>query len=164
MYEGGIREPMIIRRPGVTKPGTTCEVPVISTDFYPTILELAGLSPRPRQHLDGVSLVPLLRGGDRIDREAIFWHYPHYANQGGFPGGAIRVGNWKLIERYEDGRLHLYNLADDVGERNDRAADQPDRTARMRKQLHEWYGQVGAKFLRAKEGGPKPWTPCEDGS
>jgi len=164
VYEGGIREPMIIRRPGVTKAGSTCEVPVISTDFYPTILKLAGLSLKPRQHLDGVSLVPLLEGGDRLDRKALFWHYPHNSNQGGFPGGAIRMGDWKLIERYEDGRVHLYNLAKDIGEQHDQAAEQPERVTMMREKLHAWYGQVGAKFLRAKEGGPEPWKPSESGA
>ena len=159
VYEGGIREPFMIRWPGVAKPGSTCDVPVISTDFYPTMLEMAGLPPRPRQHRDGVSLVPLLRGGKRLDRDAIYWHYPHYSNQGGFPGGAIRMGDWKLIERFEDGRVHLYNLADDLGERHDLAAKQPERVAAMRKKLHAWYIDVDAKFLQPKGNGPMPWRP-----
>jgi len=159
LYEGGIREPFLIRWPGVTRPGSTCSVPVVSTDFYPTILEMAGLPPRPQQHLDGVSLAPLLRGGDALEREAIYWHYPHYANQGGFPGGAVRVGPWKLAERFEDGRVHLYNLAEDVGERNDLAEVHPERAAAMRDKLHAWYEQVGAKFLEPKPGGPMPWRP-----
>ena len=159
VYEGGIREPLLVRWPGVTRPGGTCDVPVVSMDFYPTILEIAGAPPAPKQHLDGVSLAPLLRGGTKLDRDALYWHYPHYSNQGGFPGGAIRMGDWKLTERYEDGRVHLFNLADDLGERKDLAEKHPDRVAAMRKKLHAWYQQVDAKFLRAKPGGPKPWRP-----
>ena len=159
IYEGGIREPFIIRAPGTTKPGSTCDVPVVSTDFYPTVLSLAGHKPLPGQHRDGVDLTPVLSGGKELDREAIYWHYPHYSNQGGFPGGAIRMGDWKLLERYEDGTVHLYNLADDLGEQNDQSADQPERVKTMQKKLHAWYKTVDAKFLRAKEGGPEPWQP-----
>ena len=159
LYEGGIREPWIVRWPGVTKPGSTCAVPVISTDFYPTILDIAGEAARPAQHLDGVSLVSLLRGGVGLEREALFWHYPHYGNQGGFPGGVIRVGNYKLLERYEDGRVHLFDLSDDLGERTDLAETRPDRVVSMRQRLHAWYRQTDAKFLRAKEDGPEPWQP-----
>ncbi len=159
LYEGGIREPFLIRWPGVTEPGANCDVPVISTDFYPTILDMAGLPAKPGQHLDGVSLVPLLTGGTGLDRDAIFWHYPHYSNQGGFPGGAVRMGDWKLLERFEDGRVHLYDLALDIGEREDLAEGHPERVAAMRDRLHAWYQQVGAKFLEPKGGGPQPWRP-----
>lgn len=159
LYEGGIREPFLIRWPGVTRPGSVCDVPVISADFYPTILEMTGSPPRPEQHLDGVSLAPLLAGGKQLGREALYWHYPHYSNQGGFPGGAVRMGDWKLIERFEDGRAHLYNLRDDVGERNDLAGRHPDRVAHLRDKLHAWYKQVDAKFLQPKPGGPEPWRP-----
>ena len=159
LYEGGIREPLLIRCPGVTKPGSTCDVPVISTDFYPTILDIAGLPPRPDQHLDGVSLAPLLRGGSSLDRDALYWHYPHYSNQGGMPGGAIRAGDWKLIERFEDGRVQLYNLAKDIGEQRELAGEHPDQVAALRDKLHAWYAEVDAKFLEAKPGGPEPWRP-----
>ncbi len=159
IYEGGIREPFIIRWPGVTRGGTVCREPVISTDFYPTILEMAGMTARPAQDRDGVSLAGLLRGEQTLRRDALYWHYPHYSNQGGFPGGAVRMGDWKLIERYEDGRVHLYNLREDIGERKDLAARHPDRAAAMRKKLHAWYREVDAKFLRSKPGGPKPWRP-----
>ncbi len=159
LYEGGIREPFIIRAPGVASPGSTCDIPVISTDFYPTLLELTGQQLRPEQHLDGLSLVPLLNGAEGLARDALFWHYPHYSNQGGIPGAAIRMGDWKLIERFEDGRTHLYNLAADLGEQNDLAGDHPDRTAAMRDRLHLWYDDVDARFLQAKDGGPQPWRP-----
>jgi arylsulfatase A-like enzyme len=159
LYEGGIREPFLIKWPGAAKPGSTCDVPVVSTDFYPTMLEMAALPAMPEQNKDGVSLVPLLKQNGSIKRDAIYWHYPHYANQGGFPGSAIREGDYKLLERFEDGRVHLYNLADDIGERNDLAAMMPDRVAHMRQDLHAWYKEVDAKFLRAKNGGPEPWQP-----
>jgi arylsulfatase A-like enzyme len=160
VYEGGIREPYMIAWPGVTDTGGTCDVPVTSTDFYPTLLDMAGLPPRPDQHLDGLSLVPLLRGeADSLGRDALFWHYPHYSNQGGFPGGAIRVGDLKLIERFEDGRVHLYDLARDPGERDDLAADRPEEADSLRHRLHSWYEEVGAEFLRARDGGPEPWRP-----
>jgi arylsulfatase A-like enzyme len=159
VYEGGIREPFLIRWPGVTQAGSHCDVPVISTDFYPTILDMAGLPLKTDQHLDGVSLVPLLKGETKIDRDALYWHYPHYANQGGFPGGAIRMGDWKLIERFEDGRVHLYDLGRDIGEREDLASKYPERVEQMRNKLHAWYKEVDAKFLQPKDGGPMPWRP-----
>lgn len=159
LYEGGIREPWIVRWPGVTERGSTCGVPVISTDFYPTILEIAGAAARPDQHLDGVSLVSLLRGGDELKRDAIYWHYPHYANQGGFPGGGIRIGDHKLLERFEDGRVHLFDLSQDISERNDLAEAQPERVAAMRKRLHAWYRETDARFLRAKDNKSEPWRP-----
>jgi arylsulfatase A-like enzyme len=159
LYEGGIREPYMIKWPGASRAGTTCDVPVVSTDFFPTILEIAGLDAMPKQHLDGVSLAPLLKGDGSIADRPLFWHYPHYSNQGGIPGGAVRVGDYKLIERFEDGRVHLYNLRDDIGERVDLAEKEPARISEMRTKLHAWYKEVDAKFLQAKEGGPDPWRP-----
>ncbi len=146
LYEGGIREPMIIRAPGITAPGSTSPEPVTSTDFYPTILELAGLPQRPDQHIDGRSLVPLLQGGLNIDRDAIFWHYPHYGNQGGAPGAAIRNGDWKLIEFFEDNHLELYNLKDDIGEQNNMAEMHPEIVKELREKLHAWQKDVDARF------------------
>ena len=110
LYEGGIREPWIMVAPGHAKPGSTCDTPVVSTDFYPTLLQLAGLPLRPEQHRDGVSLVPLLDGQAFRRGSPIFWHYPHYGNQGGTPSGAIRDGDWKLIEWFEDGSIELYQI------------------------------------------------------
>lgn len=159
LYEGGIREPYLIKWPGVTRPGSTSSVPVTSTDYYPTILDIANVPARPDQHQDGVSLVPILKGNGELQRDAIFWHYPHYSNQGGFPGGAIRMGDWKLIERYEDGRIHLYHLAEDIGESHDLAAQKPEKVQAMRQRLHQWYTEVDAKFLEAQPDGPQPWRP-----
>jgi arylsulfatase A-like enzyme len=159
VYEGGIREPFLIKWPGVTEPGSTCGQAVASIDFHPTMLEMAGLQPRPEQVFDGVSLVPLLKQSGLLEERPLFWHYPHYSNQGGFPGAAIRTGDYKLVERFEDGRVHLYNLKDDIGERNDLAGEMPDKVKEMRRQLHTWYKQVDAKFLMAKGGGAEPWRP-----
>ncbi len=163
VYEGGIREAFLIRAPGVSRTGHVSDVPVVTMDFYPTLLELTGCPLRNGQHLDGRSLVSVLKGGS-LDRRDLFWHYPHYSNQGGFPGGAIRRGDWKLIERFEDGRSHLYNLATDIGERNDVASQHPERVERMKEALHGWYDEVDAKFLRAKKDGPKPWAPTQPNS
>jgi arylsulfatase A-like enzyme len=146
MYEGGTREPLLVKWPGVTAPGSTCSIPVTSPDFYPTLLEIAGLTLRPEQHMDGVSLVPLLQGGDSLDREAIYWHYPHYGNQGGTPGSSIRSGDWKLIEFFEDGRLELYNLRDDIGEDNDRAESEPEIRNRLHNLLLAWRKECEAKY------------------
>lgn len=154
VYEGGIREPFVVRWPGVTKPGSTCDVPVISADLFPTIATAAGAAPGK---VDGRDLRPLLEGG-RLDRDALFWHYPHYSNQGGFPGGAVRSGDWKLVERYEDGRVHLYDLKNDPGERADLAERHPERVAALRARLHAWYKDVGARFLEPKDG-RTPWRP-----
>jgi len=145
LYEGGLREPLIIRWPGVARPGTVCDTPVVSDDFYPTILAMAGLPLRPQQHQDGTSLVPLLRDGAAPPRDALCWHYPHYSNQGGTPGSAIREGDWKLIEFFDSGRAELYNLRDDLGEKNDLAAKMPDRVAALRRRLAEWRDRVGAQ-------------------
>ena len=160
IYEGGIREPFLVRWPGVTRAGSTCATPVMSTDFFPTFVRAAGAEVRGAGPIDGVDLMPLLRGGEGLDREALYWHYPHYSNQGGFPAGAIRSGQWKLIERFEDGRVHLYDLANDLGERQDLASQFPDRVSRLRDKLHAWYREVDAKFLQSNApGGEMPWHP-----
>ena len=147
-YEGGIREPMIVRAPGVTRPGSTCSVPVTSTDFYPTMLELAGLPPRPEQHVDGLSLVPLLAGGKTLPREAIYWHYPHYHGSTWTPGAAVRAGDWKLVEFYDEGTAELYHLGQDIGERRDLARQMPQKRDELLALLHAWQKQVGAKMPR----------------
>lgn len=151
LYEGGIREPMLVRWPGAVKPGAVCHEPVISTDFYPTMLEMAGLPPRPRQHTDGVSLAGLLRGDGHWKRQALYWHYPHYSNQGGGPGGAVRAGDYKLIEFYENGRVELYNLRDDIGEAHNLAAEMPKKAAELRQMLRTWRREVGAVMPRPNQ-------------
>ncbi len=146
LYEGGIREPMIIKWSGASNEGNICAVPVTSTDFYPTILEMAGFSGNPKQHRDGVSLVPLLKGKTGLEREAIFWHYPHYGNQGGSPGSAIREGDFKLIEFFEDDHVELYNLKEDIGEMNNLATEMPDKVVDLHKKLHAWQQEVDAQM------------------
>jgi arylsulfatase A-like enzyme len=159
MYEGGIRVPFLVRMPGAAKSGTVNETPVISPDIFATALEFSGAKLPANAILDGRSLTPLLKGGAAPARDALYWHYPHYGNQGGFPGGAIRMGEWKLIENYEDGSVQLYNLREDVGEKKDVAAAQAERVKTMRARLHAWYRETGAKFLRAKPDGPPAWAP-----
>ncbi len=143
LYEGGIREPMMIRAPGVTAVGSTCDTPVISMDFYPTILELAGLPAEPEQHRDGRSLVRLLKS-QPLERGPLFWHYPHYGNQGGAPAAAVRDGDWKLIEWYEDGSRELFNIREDMGEKHNRAAEMPEKVRELAAKLDAWRRDVGA--------------------
>ena len=156
VYEGGIREPWIIRYPGVTQAGATCDEPICSIDVFPTVNAAAKVD--VDHEIDGIDLMPVLKGKS-LDRESLYWHYPHYSNQGGMPGGAIRTGDFKLVERYEDGQVHLYNLKDDIGEQNDLRDQHPDRVKEMRANLHRWYKETGAKFLRKNGNGPEPWRP-----
>jgi arylsulfatase A-like enzyme len=146
MYEGGTREPLIVRWPGVVQAGASCDVPVTSPDFYPTLLEIAGLPLRPQQHTDGVSLVPLLKTGGSLDREAIFWHYPHYGNQGGTPGSSIRSGDFKLIHFFEDDRFELYNLREDIREDHNLAEEMPAMVKKLKTRLAGWRQRVEAKI------------------
>jgi arylsulfatase A-like enzyme len=150
VYEGGIREPLIVRWPAVVKPGRVIATPVSSPDFFPTLLDATATKPMPGQTLDGVSLLPLFRGGSLPER-SLFWHYPHYGNQGGAPSAAIRRGEWKLIEWFEDDRVELFHLATDLGETNDLADREPKRVATLRDELHAWQRDVGAKHP-----GPNP--------
>jgi arylsulfatase A-like enzyme len=142
LYEGGIRVPLLVRWPGVVPLGKIIDAPVISTDWTPTILEFCGL--KPTGDLDGASLARLLKGGELSPRP-LFWHVPHYMNQGSRPAGAIREGNWKLIEHFEDGRLELFDLATDPGETVDQAATHGARANAMRVKLAAWRKAVGAQ-------------------
>ncbi|HEX6960435.1 MAG TPA: sulfatase [Lacipirellula sp.] len=148
MYEGGVRVPLVARWPGVTHPGVTCDQYITSTDYYPTILEIAGQPARPDQHVDGKSFATLLKGEnvDEFDRGPVYWHYPHYGNQGGRPAAAVRDGDWKLIKFFEDDRVELYNLREDLSEQDDRAKDEPERAAAMLAQLQQWQENVNARF------------------
>jgi len=143
MYEGGTREPLIIKWPNIIKQNTICDVPVTSPDFFPTFLDIASIE---CGDVDGVSLLPLLRGEKSIDRDAIFWHYPHYGNQGGTPGSSVRAGKYKLIEFFEDNHVELYDLERDISEENDLAEDLPEKAAELRKLLIKWREKVEAKI------------------
>lgn len=143
-YEGGTRVCQIVRWPGVVKPGSSCTEVVQTCDFYPTFLDVAGLPRMPEQHVDGLSLLPLLKEEGGLARDAIFWHYPHYSNQGGAPAASMRSGKWKLIENFEDSSLELYDLERDVGEMTNLAEALPERARRMHGRLQAWQREVEA--------------------
>lgn len=143
MYEGGTREPLIVRWPTVIPAGSRNSSVMTTPDLYPTFLEAAGIPPIPAQHVDGKSLLPSLRG-QAFDRGPVFWHYPHYSNLGGRPGASIREGDWKLIEFFEDGHLELYNLAEDLSESKNLAETNPDRARSLHEKLLAWREQVMA--------------------
>lgn len=152
LYEGGIRVPCIVKWPGRGQSGVENDEPIISTDFYPTILEMAGLPAMPEQHQDGVSLVPLVAGNGELDREAIYWHFPHYSNHGmQSPAGAVRAGDYKLLEYFETNAVQLFDLNDDIGEQHDLALHEPAKTAELRAKLHAWRNSVSARMP-----GPNP--------
>lgn len=147
-WEGGIREPFFISYPKVIKAGVTNSTPVISTDFYPTLLELASAPALLNQHCDGVSLVPLFNGDSLASRD-LFWHYPHYGNQGGEPSSIIRSGDWKLILYHEDLRTELYNLSIDQTESEPLNALYPQKVEVLTSKLNRWLAEVNAKFPTA---------------
>jgi arylsulfatase A-like enzyme len=154
LYEGGIREPLIIHWPGHGEAGATCDIPVISTDFYPTLLEMVGLPLQLQQHLDGTSLVPLVQGSRQFDRAALFWHFPHYSNHGmQSPGGAVRAGDFKLLEYFENNTVQLFNLQDDVGEQQNLASAEPEKVAQLRSLLHSWRTDVNAQMMEPNQMG-----------
>ncbi|UCG48574.1 MAG: sulfatase [Phycisphaerales bacterium] len=145
LYEGGIRVPMMVRWPVVVRAGTTCQTPVISMDFYPTLLDAAGLAVEAGATLDGESIMPLLKRTGRLKRKAIYFHYPNYAWHGANRlGGAVREGDYKLIERYDDDSVELFNLADDLGEKHDLSGAMPEKTAQLKSKLDLWLLESGA--------------------
>ena len=150
LYEGGIRVPLIVRWPGKVNAGQTCSTPVISMDFYPTLLQAAGLAP---VETEGESLFPLFNQSGTLQRKSIYFHYPNYAwHRGNKLGSAIREGKYKLIERFENRTLELYDLENDLGERLNLADKQPEKAEAMRKRLEEWRKRVEAKM-------PQPAKP-----
>ena len=157
LYEGGIRDPFLVRWPGVVRPGTRCDVPSIHVDLYPTLLEISG-APRPPQVLDGESLVPLFRNPDAgLRRDAIYQHFPGYLGAGRgtwrtTPVSLIHAGDWKLMEFLEDGRLELYNLRNDLGERKNLAGEMPEKTRELHARLLQWRRDVGARLPTKNEG------------
>lgn len=162
--EGGTRVCKIVRFPGVTTPGTQTAAVTTSTDYYPTFLEVAGLPLRPAQHCDGTSFLPVLQNrAARPPRDAIFWHYPHYSNQGGEPASSILTsdGRWKLIEYFEDRRVVLFDLAGDISETRNIAAEHPQIVAQLTQRLHAWQQDVAAKIPQPNPQytGPRPAVP-----
>ena len=153
LYEGGIREPLVVKWPGVTKPGAVCNEPVIGVDLYPTFLEMTGAKRPKNYQLDGLSIAPLLRDSTAsLDRAALYWHFPCYLQgytprHGPFrttPAAAIRMGDWKLIEFFEDGKLELYNLKEDLSEENDLAKTMPAKTKELHAAMLKWRKSVKA--------------------
>ncbi len=142
-YEGGVRAPFIVRWPGVTRPGSICAVPVMGIDIHPTLREIAGGG---SGKVDGVSLVPLLRGGGRLERDTLYWHYPHYHPGGATPYSAIRAGDLRLVEFQEDGRVELYDLKEDPEESRDLAGAMPEKARELRARLERWRRDVGAQM------------------
>jgi arylsulfatase A-like enzyme len=148
-YEGGVRVPTIVKWPGVTPTGTSCGEPIIGIDFYPTLLEISGVKGARdhNQSVDGVSLVPLLKNPTtQLNRDAIYWHYPHYHAGGDGPYSAVRAGNWRLVQFHEDGSEALFNLARDIGEQNDLATVNRSLARKLRDQLDRWRTAVGAQM------------------
>lgn len=148
-YEGGIRVPVIIKWPGMARAGSVSNEPVISMDFYPTILDAIGAKARPHQHIDGKSLAPILNGSGKLDRRELFWHYPHYnQHPQSFPSGVIRSGRWKLIEGYETGQLSLFDLEKDLGERVDLSQKEAGKARELAARLKAWREEVGADEMK----------------
>jgi len=153
LYEGGIREPLIVRWPPVVTPGTTCSEPVTSVDFFPTFVEILGLESEAKSPVDGVSLLGLLRQRSTLSHRAIYWHYPHYHSSSIGPCGAIRAGDYKLIEWFDEticgpgSELELYNLRQDIGERNNLAQSMPEKTRQLKDMLSTWRSKVNAQML-----------------
>ncbi|HEX5472517.1 MAG TPA: sulfatase [Lacipirellulaceae bacterium] len=148
-YEGGVRVPMIVYWPHVTEPGSECDSPVIGMDLVPTILDVTGTPKIAQLGQDGVSLVPLLKQTGKLNRDELFWHYPHYQHYqlgGATPYGAIRKGDYKLIEFFEDMHVELYNLRDDIGEQRNLAGQMPEKVNELRNRLHQWRKEVGAQM------------------
>ena len=159
LYEGGIRVPLLVRLPGVTRPGSTSAWPVTSTDYFPTILEAAGLPLLPAQHRDGVSFLAAIENPAAENRERpLLWHYPHWGNQGGRPGGAVRLGDWKLIDWYWGREPELFNLADDLGERTNLAATHPRKLAELQALLNRFREETAAVMPKKN---PHPRLPFD---
>jgi arylsulfatase A-like enzyme len=141
--------PLIVYWPGVTRAGVTSDTPTISADFYPTLLEMTGVADRPGHQSDGVSLVPILRDQGTLAARDLFWHYPHHQHYqlgGSMPYGAIRSGDYALIELFDDMHVELYDLSKDIGEQHDLASALPDKANELRGKLHAWRAQVGAQM------------------
>ncbi len=148
LYEGGIRVPMLVKWPGHSQPGTLCDEPIISVDFLPSIIEMAGVGSELPENVDGVSFAKLFQGHESLERDAIYWHFPHYSNHGmQSPGGAIRAGDYKLLEYFENGTVQLFDLKNDIGEQHDLAMGESKKAAELLEMLHAWRQRVNAKSM-----------------
>ena len=156
MADGGVRVPLIVRWPGVTTPGSVTDAVVTSPDFYPTLMGIAGAEPDPRQCRDGVDFCPVL--GDRpFERGPVYWHYPHYSNQGGTPGAAVRDGRWKMIRYFEGDDVELYDVTADIAEQHDLSCHEPEQVRRLGRLLDQWLVDIGARIPAVN-----PWQAFDD--
>ncbi len=149
MYDGGTRVPMIAVWRGHIRPGSVCDELTTTPDFYPTFLEVAGLPLRPEQHVDGVSIRSLFEETGTLAERPIFWHYPHYGELGGTPGSSVMLGQYKLIEFFEDMHVELYDIINDVSETHDLSQEMPDKAAELLNLLHDWQTRIEAKIPEA---------------
>jgi arylsulfatase A-like enzyme len=164
LYEGGIRVRLLMRLPAKGRAGV-CEAPVISTDFFPSILDMTGIPADEYRTPDGISLAGLLSGAAELKREAIYWHFPHYSNHGlQSPGGAIRAGDYKLLEYFENGTVQLFNLRNDPGEQHNHAGAEPERAAKLKSLFSAWRKSVLHALASAAVGRGKPCWPHGDSS
>jgi len=157
LYEGGIRVPLIIKYPGETKPGAERKTPVSSIDFFSTLVEITKSEPVSVK-TDGISIVPLFKK-DKMKIRPLFWHYPHYSNQGVEPGSAIRLGKYKLIDNFEKGKQELYDLENDISETNDISLLNPEKTRELFKLLENWRNKTNARMMEPNPNWNKPPTP-----
>jgi arylsulfatase A-like enzyme len=147
VYEGGVRVPYIFSHPPKIRAGSTSDAPTMSIDLFPTLVELCGIQPKPQQPAwDGVSVASVLLEKGPVRRDTLYWHYPHYHPGGATPYGAVRSGDWRLVEFYEDGRTELYNLKDDISETKDISASQPKKRDELLGLLRQWRTEVGAQM------------------
>ena len=143
VFEGGLRTPTLIHWPEHTAAGMSSSIPITSMDFYPTLLEMAGLPTRPNQHLDAVSLVPIVEGGS-IERDTLYWHFPHYQGEGSYPASAIRIGEFKLIHNYHHEDVLLYDVVNDPNETKNLSLSMPEKARSLDKQLMAYLKETGA--------------------
>jgi uncharacterized sulfatase len=168
LYEGGIRVPLIVRWPGKVQPGSLSSTLCTDIDLFPTLIEATGTTP-VSEKLDGLSLLPILTGSGSIQREALYWHYPHYHHRGINPAGAIRMGDFKLIEWFEksidgadtEGALELYNLKDDPSEQNNLVGEMPDLARKLYQQLQAWRTSVDAQMMTVNSAATRDGSPTE---
>lgn len=150
IFEGGLRTPLLIHWPGHSKAGMNTDVPVTSMDFYPTLLEMAGLPLNPKQHVDGVSLVPLFKGG-ALERDTFYWHFPHYQGEGSYPASSIRKGKFKLVHNYQHNDILLFDVAADPNETKDLAAEMPEKAQELNRKLMAYLKETGGHIPKPRK-------------
>jgi arylsulfatase A-like enzyme len=145
-YEGGIRIPTIFFWPGKIQQGQISDIPIVSTDYLPTICNATGIEPSEFEDLDGISLLPHILAGEKLERKAIFWHFPHYRGNDIVPFSIIRKGDWKLIKRYDGKTFELFNLKDDLSETTELSEKKPDKVNELNDDLEKWLRETNARL------------------